>query len=460
MSVVLDVYGWAKEQFGNCQLGDERRTARVVNMAAQFAANPSGSTPEQTETWKDCKAAYRLIDNDDVTFAALGSPHWRQTMDQHSGHYLVIGDTTTISFDAERQVSGMGITTNDDNKGFLLHSALVVNAETSDIIGLGGQAIHYRQKVPKGESFRERLQRDRESKIWGDVIRIVGKPNLGVRLTHVFDRGADNFEVFCHLLLQQSDWVIRAAQLTRLVSNGAGEKVTLTDYLATLPISGTYELTITANGDQTARKARVEVRHGPIGLSAPRDCGKYVRECGITFLTMHVVEVREINPPPGVQPLHWVLYTSHSVVDFDDAWRVIGYYEQRPLVEEFHKALKTGCRLEERQYETAARWERITAILSIVAVRLLQMKTIAKTTPNRPAEECVPKRWIEILTGVRGGSAKPIRTIRDFVRALGGLGGHLGRKHDGEPGWMTLWRGFNKLHLLIRGANAERKRCG
>jgi hypothetical protein len=88
------------------------------------------------------------------------------------------------------------------------------------------------------------------------------------------------------------------------------------------------------------------------------------------------------------------------------------------------------------------------------------MKTIAKASPNRPAEEIVLNRWIQILSVVRRASQKPIRTIRDFVRALAGLGRHLGRKHDGEPGWITLWRGFNKLHLLLRGVAAERQECG
>lgn len=459
MSLDLDVKCWAKSQFEDCQLRDKRRTRRVVKMAAEFAANPSGSTPEQTESWKDCKAAYRFLDNADVSFSALGLPHWKRTTGQVSGHFLVIGDTTTIAFDKARVVEGMGITSSAQSKGFMLHSALVVNAKSGEIVGLGGQTIHYRHKVPSGESFRDRLARDRESKIWGEVIQIVGAPRSGVQFTHVFDRGADNFEVYCHLLLQRSDWVVRAAQLKRRVFDGK-ETVQLKDYLATLAVSGNYELTVTANKNQTKRTARVEVRYGQIGLPAPRDCGRFVRECGIQFLAMRVVEVREVEPPQECQPLRWVLYTSHRIESFDDAWRVIEYYERRPLVEELHKALKTGCRLEERQYETAERWERLTAILSIVAVRLLQMKTIAKQNPNLAAEEIVPKRWIQILSDVKSGSRKPIRTIRDFVRTLAGLGGHMGRKHDGDPGWMTLWRGFNKLHLLLRGAAAERKRCG
>jgi hypothetical protein len=460
MIVELKVNTWASQQFGSCELGDVRRTARAVKMATQFAAHPSGSTPEQTESWADCKAAYRLLDSDDVTFTALATPHWTQTKARSSGHYLLLGDTTIVSFDGDRQIKGMGIVSSGSAQGFLLHSSLMVDADSGAIIGLAGQAIHYRQPVPQGEKQRQRLDRFRESEIWGNVIDQVGSPPEHVQFTHVFDRGADNFEVYCHLLLQQTQWVVRAAQLKRLVVNPAGQTVQLRDHLKTLPVAGTYQLTVVANEKQTARTVQVEVRFDSVGLPRPRDCGRYARQCGITFLTMNVVEVLEVNPPTGQDPLRWVLFASHQVATFTDARQVIEFYEKRPLIEEFHKALKTGCRLEERLYETARRWEAITAMLAIVAVRLLQLKTVAKAEPDRPAEEVVPLKWIQMLAAVRTGKHKNIRTARDFMRGLAGLGGHLGRKSDGEPGWITLWRGFNKLHLLLRGAAAINKKCG
>ena len=428
MSVELDVAVWAEQQFGECDLGDVRRTRRAVHTAALFAADSSGSTPVQTEIWSDCKAAYRLFDNEDVTFAGLAGPHWEQTRARTSGHYLLIGDTTTISFDGDRQISGMGIVTSGSAQGFLLHSALMVEADDGDIIGLAGQRIRYRQRVPKKEKCRARLLRGRESEIWGEVIMDVGPaPNDEVRFTHVCDRGADNFEVYCHCLLQGVDWVVRAAQLTRKVYV-EGELLQLADHLKTLPVAGTYELKVKANEDQVGRTATVEVRFGMIGLPAPHVSGRFTRECGISFLTMNVIEVKEIDPPRGQKALQWVLYTSHAVTSFEDAWTIIGYYERRPLVEEFHKALKTGCRIEDRLYETAARWENLTALLSVIAVRLLQLKTIATKEPDRPAAEIVPPIWLQMLAAERGPKRKPIVTARDFLRALASLGGHLYRK--------------------------------
>jgi hypothetical protein len=280
--------------------------------------------------------------------------------------------------------------------------------------------------------------------VWGRVIDQVGAPGPERRWTHVFDRGGDNFEVFCHLLLNQADWVVRAAQLKRVIQRPDGESCPLRERLAELPVVGSYELTVRAQKDQPARTGVVEVRVGQVLVPAPRHRSPWLRELGIESCAMWVVEVREQCPPKGVQPLHWVLYTSHAVETFDDAWRVIGYYEKRALIEEYHKALKTGCRVEERQYRTGPRLEAITGLLAIVAFRLLQLKTVARRTPDRPAEEVVPQRWIEVLQ-VQRKRPKQSWTVRQFFRQLAGLGGFLGRASDGEPGWLTIWRGFDKL---------------
>jgi hypothetical protein len=460
MTLELDVNRWAERNFDACELGDSRRTERAVKVAAQFAADPSASTPRQTESWGDCKAVYRLMNEEDVTFRALAEPHWKHTRAQASGHHLLIGDTTTLDFGFQRDVEGLMPVGNGGGRGFLLHSSLMVGAESEEINGLVGQTIYYRKPVSKGETFRQRLGRERESKIWGEVIDLVGAAPEGATFTHVFDRGADNFEVYCHLVFSQTGWVIRAAQLKRKVETPQGEKQRLRDYLLSLPACGTYELSVRANKGQPARTSEVEVRFGPVLMPSPRDCGKFVHECGIVAITMWVVEVREVHPPQGVVPLRWVLYTSLPVESFADAWRVIGYYEKRPLIEEFHKALKTGCQIEARQYQTHHPLETSTGMLSVLAVRLVQLKSVARVDPDRPAEAIVPRRWVRMARCVQRGKHRDIATVREFYHAIARLGGWLGRKHDGEPGWITLWHGFDKLILLLRGAEASRSKCG
>ena len=430
-------------------------------VAAQMAADPSGTTPEQTEAWSDCKAAYRLFDNSKATFQALAEPHWRLTRDSLKGRVLLIDDTTTVSFRSGRQIAGMGITTDARQPGFLLHSALAIDPLSGQVLGLVAQTIRHRRLQLKQETARQRLAReDRESRLWGDVIDLAGPPPEGVTYTHVCDRGADNFEVFSKLVHQDHGWVIRAAQLDRHILTPTGDRQRLDTYLASLPVVGRYELTLRGTAKHPPRTALLEVRASAISMPRPRDTNPFVKSTGIRQIAMHVVEVRESRTAQQTEPLQWVLYSSQPVERFAQAWQVIADYEQRPVIEDYHKALKTGCRVEERLYETAARLEAVTGVLSVVAVRLLQLKTVARTQPECPAAKVVPVRWIEMLERVRKGRSRRIGSVYEFYRALAKLGGFLGRKHDGEPGWITIWRGFEKLQLMIRGSEAATKKCG
>jgi hypothetical protein len=460
-TVALNVNQWAEEQFGRCELGDVRRTKRLVRYAAQAAADPSSSTPKQTECWDECKAAYRLIDSEDVTFTAITAPHYQATRARTEGTWLLISDTTDTHFPG-KNVKGLGPTGDGGGRGFLLHSSLMVRADGKEIAGLAGQVIRYRRKVKQEAGGAQRVRRkDRESVIWGQLIEQIGPSPEGVRFVHVCDRGGDQFELYCRMMLQQTGWVVRAAQLHRRIFTTQGEETKLSAYLDSLPVADIcYTLDLAANKKQKARQATLEVRFGAVILPQPQHISRWVQETGIQKIPMWVVEARENHPPRGVEPARWVLLTSEPVESFEDAWRILEYYEKRPLVEEFHKALKTGCRLESRQYETAERLEAITGVLSILAARLLQLKMVARDDPQRPAEQVVPVKWIAMLRALRKRKLPTPWTVRDFYREMAKLGGFLGRKSDGEPGWLTVWRGFEKLHLCLRGAETYQNKCG
>ena len=199
MSFRLDSAQWAKQQFADCKLGDKRRTKRLIQVAEQVANHPSGSFPQQIRDWGDLKAAYRLFDQDDVTFAAIASPHWKQTCDVGAGSYLVLGDTTEIDFGYDPDIEGISALGDGSRYGFLLHNALLVEAETESLLGVAGQTIHYRKRAPKKENKAQRFKRERESRVWSDVIEQIGPPPQDAQFIHVFDRGADDFKVFCRL---------------------------------------------------------------------------------------------------------------------------------------------------------------------------------------------------------------------------------------------------------------------
>jgi hypothetical protein len=427
-------------------------------MALAFASEPDASTPEQFEDWHELKAAYRLFDQEDVTFTALAEPHWKHTRETAAGTCLLISDTMETDFGIHRKVRGLGPTGDGRGRGFMLHSSLLVQAQTREVLGMAGQELFYRKRRgnPKENSY-QRTQRARESEVWGRVIDQVGPPAPGVKYLHVCDRGADNIEVFCHCREQQSGWVIRATQLSRLGETPEGCRIKLKDQLAAQPVLGTYELSVRATRKEPARMARMEVRAAPFVLILPRRKTRYLRRIGPQQIAEWVVEAREIDPPKGATPVRWVLHTSEAVTTYEDACRILEYYEARWLVEEYHKCLKTGCRLESRLYETAARLERVAGMFSILAVRLLQMKSVAAQQPDLPAERVIPAAWLAMLRKLR---RPPIVTVRDFFRHLAGLGGFLMRKGDGEPGWITLWRGLEKLLLCLRGARASRRKVG
>ena len=155
--------------------------------------------------------------------------------------------------------------------------------------------------------------------------------------------------------------------------------------------------------------------------------------------------------------MRWVLWTSLPVTNLDVALAIAKIYEQRWLIEELHKAMKTGCQLEDRQYESAHCLEGVAGITSVLAVRLLALKQLARSAPQTPAADAVPREWLRMLETLR---KRPLPTIRDFVRHLAGLGGFLMRKGDGEPGWITLWRGTQKLTIALQTQAAIKRKCG
>jgi hypothetical protein len=431
--------------------------------------------PEQTADFADLKAAYRLFACEHVTFEAIAGPHWAQTRRRPPGTYLVLNDTTELDFGIRRDIRGMSRTGNGGGWGFLLHSALVVSAEGEETFGLAGQKIRYRKPAPKKENTAQRLKRDRESQLWGEVIDLVGPPADGVRWVHVMDRGADNFEVYCHCRDQKADWTVRVTQMERQAVVPGGKRLPISQYLKILPLVGAYELSLRARpaqpkrGREKARKAQpartatLEVHCGPFEMPFPKEKSPYLKSLPGLPIAMWLVHAIEVDPPRGVEPIEWVLITSLPVESFDDAWRILGYYEKRWLIEEWHKALKSGCRVECRQLKSKERLEKIAGLLSVVAVRLIQLKSVARTTPDRPAGQIVPLRWIKMLLAARKRSRLTVAmTIREFYREVAKLGGFLGRNSDGEPGWITIWRGWQKLYLLVRGAELadEIKKCG
>jgi Transposase DNA-binding/Transposase Tn5 dimerisation domain len=450
---VLDTQTWAETQFADADLHDQRRTKRLVYLATQILAHPSGSFPEQTESWNDLRAAYHLFDCEEVTFEAIATPHWELTKKTTGDRLLIIGDTTEIDYGCYRQVAGLAPVGSGFGQGFHLHSALMVSAQDDRVHGLAGQLIYHRQPVPEGETRTQRLQRDdRESQIWCHLVDQIGSPPPGTSWVHVVDRGADDFEFFYHCQQAGTDWVARAKNVNRTILTPDGGPLALSAYLQTLPAAGSFALDLRARPKQPARKAKLVVAFGALSMPTPRLKSPFLRAVKPSPIPMWVVWVREVDAPQGVDPIEWVLYTSVPVQDLEDAMVIVGYYEKRWLIEEWHKVLKTGMRVEARQLKTSQRLEAMMGLMSVAAVRLFQLKGEARTAPERPAEQVVPPKYVRALKAVRKLGSSMELTVGRFFRELAKLGGFLGRRRDGEPGWITIWRGWEKLQTMIRGA--------
>ena len=193
--------------------------------------------------------------------------------------------------------------------------------------------VHYRKPAPEGENTDQRLKRDRESDVWGDVIDQVGPPAPDTQWVHVLDRGADNFDVYCHCREQRSDWVVRASMLHRKVTDPEGNATAVRDLTASPPEAGRFTLQLRARPKQPARRARLAVRFTPVTMPVPWHKSRYVRRIDAMPVLMWLVVVAEVDGPEGVKPIDWVLYTSLPVESFEQAMVVVSYYEKRWLIE-------------------------------------------------------------------------------------------------------------------------------
>ena len=489
---VLDTAAWARANFSECNFNDQRLTKRMVQCAELCANRPNDSTPHQTQKWSECKAIYRLMDNDKVSFKAVIEPHCMRTRSRaREGVFLSICDTTELSFSRKRKIASLGKTGDNFGQGFFLHSSLLKSESTGEILGLAAQDLSYRIPAIKGETKSERLKRARNSEVWGRVVQEVGLPQPNTTIIHVCDRGADHYEFFTHCQLQRSGWVARVQHLTRKIvpakassseePTNRSEKQRLIEYVKAQPVIGSYELKVAPSRNRRARTANVEVRTANVWVPRPDYMSPWLKANGPKFIKMGVVFAEEVNSGNAkkktgsdrTKPLQWVLYTDETMTTFDDAWRALGRYEQRWIIEDYHKAAKTGCQIQNRFYRTNKRLERITGILSVLAVRLVAMKEVAKSQPDLKAVGVVPKKWLTVVCKLHRQLSPKSRqkwrpseiTVLQFVRGLAMLGGFLGRKHDGDPGWITIWRGVKELMIVLNARKLlrkhdETKRCG
>ena len=445
---------WAQEEFAFADLGEARLNKRLVRIATNLAANPGGTLPQAFPMWAELKAAYRFFDHRSVNFPREVQPHLERTrrLCRQPGEYLIIEDTTDLDFSAHRRTEDLGVIGDGNGRGFELHSALAVRVEgwtleqrpEGQLVGLFDQQCRRPRPAPPRETRAQRFKRRRQSSWWAEVLCQAGPPPCGCRWIYVADRESDFYEPIHGCLELGIGFVIRAFQDRRL-AEGAGK---LLEALATAPVLGQSTVELRARGGEQARTAIVELRSVQVDLDGPWRPGGWQEPLyGVT-----VLEVREVDPPAEIkEPLHWILLTSLPCRTLAQARRVLGYYTARWHVEEYHKALKSGAGVEASQLERGGRLEPLIALLAVVAVRLLNTKMLARSRPEgTEAKESFGPKPLAILEK-RFGRPKEGWTNKNILVATARLGGFLARKHDGMPGWQTIWRGWQRLIWMCEG---------
>ena len=451
---------WVSDELSGVDLSDERLDRRLVKTAQHLANSPVSPINEACGNWASTQAAYRLFNNPKASPRAILKPHRHATIKRMvatEGPVLSIQDTVFISYLQHSKTKGLGPVGKSNSaaeRGLIMHNALAFT--TAGVpLGVLSQSVWARDEVPK-EEYQEKIERlqataieQKESFKWLVALReTVQHTPPGVKVVTVADRESDFFEFITEAAHLRAHFLIRARSNRHLVPEDSEGFASILEALGAAPVLGDMTVDIPSNGKRKARTASVSVRVAPVTLKPPQRRGQAKLSGSTEPLSVNVIAVTEEHPPAGIEAISWVLLTDLAVKDVDSAAEKVEWYGQRWGIETWHKVLKSGCKVEDCRLEEAARLKRHLALFSIIAVRLMYVTYVARAQPDLPATEVFSAAELEALY-VRVKETLPPPeppSVREAVRMLGGLGGHLGRKCDKEPGITVLWRGFMRMY--------------
>lgn len=439
---------WIKENFGEVNLKDKRLNSRLEGVVSKVIEKPEASLPAQMGNWSDIIGCYRLLNNPKVTHKRVQAAHIKKVREEAkiANGKVILFPQDGSEIEAQKSTKGAGPIGNHTCQGIMIHNCLAVEFDDKNprVLGLANQRIWERDDIVlhKSETRTQRNKRKgKESEHWFKTLQNIGRPPGGERWVSIGDRGNDIYEFFCGLKELNWDAVVRASQ-DRLIEAG-GQQEHLMGWTRSLSIGGTRVITVRRQGDSKPKEIIVNVSWGEVKVCPPqRIVGK------VEPIRLWVV--RCFNEEEGIE---WVLYSTIAVSSLEDAIEKIKWYACRWIIEEYHKCLKTGCKIESNQFEDVRPVEVLLGVLSIVSVLLLQMKHLAREDDSTLAVNVVPAIVLTIISK-RYRLDKEKVTLKIFWRTVAMLGGFLGRKSDGDPGWQTLWKGWLRLLDMWLGAEA------
>jgi hypothetical protein len=454
-----------EEEF-HFDLGDARRNKRAIKVMTRLLAAPGESYNQAHGSWAPTKAAFRLVSNKHMTPEALLAAHLPALLDRcrDRDEVLAIGDTTEFAFNTRHNAEGLGPLSNGKySRGFFGHVTYVVAPDRTPLGILANQFI-VRPWVERGRKHGQLYNKvpleERESQKWPNSLDAAGRlrENLGPdgpRIVVVFDREGDIGRVLEKAREHREEYalLVRAVQKRKRADVEGKPKVFA--HLASLPAQGVFEVEVPASPKRKARRALLEIRYAPVLLNPPR-----VRAPGPkpkpVKIDVNAILVTEPNPPEGQDPIHWQLYTTLPVTTLDEAIACVQRYTVRWQIEVLFRTLKTVCRAEARQFETAKRLQvTITADLIIASI-LLRLTHLNRTCPNEPCTEVLStEQWQALwIYTVQSKPPECPPTIAAAILMLAKLGGYLARKHDRPPGPLCIARGLLRLDIIMQTMRA------
>lgn len=445
---------WQEEEFGGVDLGDERLERRLQRIAGDFFARPTMNIPQACGSRAKAKAVYRFLDHPRVHMHSVLSGHYQATR-RRAGQYpvvLAVQDTTELNYSAHGRCEMLGPLGDRESQalGLLVHDTMVYNLEGTP---LGLIDLQCWARDPEDRGKRERRYQlpieQKESAKWLVSYRAAARLQAecpGTTVVSVGDREADLYELFVEARARegQAQVLVRATRQRKLEAEAEEEEEAsqLWSYVRGLPAAGGVELKVPRRGSCPARTATLEIRFAPVELKAPK------RKAALGSVQLWAIAAEEVGAPAGVEPIRWYLLTTVPVTTLEQAVEKLQWYALRFQIEVYHRTLKSGCRIEDRQLGHADRIEACLAIDLVVAWRIAHLTKLGREVPEVPCTVYFEEaQWQALVVFVTQGPppAQP-PTLREAVRMVATrLGGFLGRKSDGEPGAQSLWRGLQRL---------------
>ena len=454
-------------EFFGARLGDDRRRDRLCAISEALAANPDLSLPEALGGEATLEGAYRFFSNPSVSWEHVLKPHIDQTICRliDTKEAIVIHDTTEFCFPGEAEREGLGRLRGKKTKGFFCHLSFALDRSDTPIpLGVVNLAPFRRlgKKKRNQTSKQRREDKSKESIRWlNSIEEVESKVSGKKKLIHVTDREGDFYELIAGLVQKNRGFVIRLAHDRRLLDE---EKGTLFELMNNASWICEREVTLSARKDGWApqmkrrhpgRKSRVTTLSFSSTQVTLRRPVSALEELP-SVLTVNVVRVRELSPPEGCEPVEWRLITSEPIIREEETLRVVDIYRSRWIIEEYFKAIKTGCRYEEKQLESYHSLMNALAVFLPIAWKLLLLRSLERSAPEEPANRILNDDQLPILRAISKKTIPENPTVKDIFQAIAGLGGHI--KNNGVPGWQVLWRGYQKFLTFETGWNAAMRK--